>query len=63
LHRASGDAFNLPDLRGRVTAGLVPGRNQVPGATCGLPGDNFTAIPVEVVNWGISMPGVFPNSN
>jgi len=55
--------FNLPDLRGRVTAGLDPGRNQGPGATSGVAGDNPTAIPFEVVNWGISMQGVFPNPN
>jgi microcystin-dependent protein len=58
-----GTVFNLPDLRGRVTAGLDSRHDEGPGATSGIAGDNPTAIPYEVVNWGISMQGVFPNQN
>lgn len=53
--------FNLPDLRGRVTAGVDAERNQGLGDTSGAPGDHATAIPFEVVNWAIAVQGVFPN--
>jgi microcystin-dependent protein len=55
--------FNLPDLRGRVTAGVDPSRNQPTGATSGVSGEHNTAIPYEVVNWGIQMQGVFPSAD
>jgi microcystin-dependent protein len=60
--RFGGDAkhFNLPDLRGRVLAGVDPARQRFIGDTSGAAGENEEAIPYAVVNWAICTEGVFP---
>jgi microcystin-dependent protein len=50
--------FNLPDLRGRVTAGASGERPA--GATSGFGAEDATLIPFEVISWGICAEGEFP---
>ena len=54
------ETFALPDLRGRVTAGVDHSRNQHIGATSGRSHEPESLIPFLVVHWGIALEGVFP---
>ncbi len=54
------DNFALPDLRGRVTAGADSQKNQQVGDTSGSSRQGDELIPFAVVNWAISIYGVFP---
>jgi microcystin-dependent protein len=53
--------FNLPDLRGRATAGADDGRKKPLGATSGITTAPLEGIPYAVVNWGIATVGEFPH--
>jgi microcystin-dependent protein len=52
--------FQLPDLRGRVTADVFRQRELRVGSTSGATGATDTAIPYEVVNWAIATSGQNP---
>jgi microcystin-dependent protein len=54
------DNFALPDLRGRVTAGVDPQKNQRLGDTSGRSSKSDDLIPFRVVTWAIGVFGVFP---
>jgi microcystin-dependent protein len=54
--------FNLPDLRGRVIAGLAPEKGRHMGDTSGADGDRDKAIPYAVVNWAICVEGLYPQA-
>jgi microcystin-dependent protein len=56
-----GAYFNLPDLRGRVSAGASQERPT--GATSGIAAEDATLIPFEVVRFGICTQGEFPFSD
>jgi microcystin-dependent protein len=53
--------FAVPDLRGRVTAGVDASRGHEIGATSGLAHAQASLIPYAVVHWGISPNGTFPS--
>lgn len=63
--RFGGDAehFNLPDLRGRVAAGVDPARQRFVGDTSGATREPEEAIPYAVVNWAICVEGIYPQVN
>lgn len=50
----SRETFALPDLRGRVTAGVDPRRDQRLGETSGHTGGEERAIPYRVTRWAIA---------
>jgi microcystin-dependent protein len=52
--------FQLPDLRGRVAAGIDRQKGLWVGSTSGEIGATNTAIPYEVVNWAIATSGQNP---
>jgi microcystin-dependent protein len=52
--------FQVPDLRGRVTAGADPDSRRSIGTASGATGATNAAIPYEVVNWGIASVGQYP---
>lgn len=54
--------FQVPDLRGRVTAGADPEGRRPIGTASGATGATNAAIPYEVVNWGIASAGQYPRS-
>jgi microcystin-dependent protein len=47
--------FELPDLRGRVTAGVDPRRDEKPGDTSGHTAERNAAIPYRVEHWAIAV--------
>ena len=53
--------FQLPDLRGRVTAGADPEVRKDFAAVSGATGATNAAIPYEVVNWAIASAGQYPS--
>lgn len=53
-------SFTVPDLRGRVTAGVLRQKELRVGSTSGQTGATDTAIPYEVVNWAIAAGGHNP---
>jgi microcystin-dependent protein len=52
--------FQLPDLRGRVTAGADAESRRPLGTASGATGASNAAIPYEVVNWAIATAGQYP---
>ena len=53
--------FELPDLRGRVTAGADPRRDEKLGDTSGHSGEHDAAIAYRVEHWAIAVNiGIFP---
>jgi microcystin-dependent protein len=53
--------FAVPDLRGRITAGVDASRGQPLASTSGLSKEPLESIPFAVVNWGIATVGHFPS--
>jgi microcystin-dependent protein len=65
-HRYGGeeaDGFQLPDLRGRVTAGADPAAGKSVGGTSGVADDDGPLLPFEVVHWAICVRGDFPHGD